>query len=325
MSFKNVAKAVSALAVVALSGCLSQTTMGTDQGPVTGSAGPGGASENASSQLERCERPLGVLTLIESQDVGMSQSLSALGLGSPVPVLRLIAQQSKCFIIADRGQAMQAIQQERALSQAGEMRAGGNMGGGQLVAADLALTPTVLFQGNTGGGVAALGGLIPGVGGILASAVASSLKFTSAQTMLAVTDIRSGIQISSAEGTATARDIGIGGGLFGGMAGGSVGAYGNTPEGKVIAAALMDAFNKVVRSVREMPPLPSVALQAQAPRWLANGNLVLRESPGKGSEALGRLAPGTEVNPTGREKEGWIEVKSGDSVGWVAKKNIRRQ
>ncbi len=312
--------------VLLLCGCVSQTTMGTNQGPVTGSAGPGGATNNATAQLERCERPLGVMTLVESQDVGMAQSLQTMGLGTPIPVLRLIAQQSNCFIIADRGQAMQVIQQERALSQAGETRAGSGMGGGQLVAADLALTPTVMFQGNTGGGMAALGGLIPGFGGLLASAVAGSMKFTSAQTMLTVTDVRSGLQISSGQGTATATDIGFGAGLFGASAGGMLGAYGNTPEGKVVTAALLDAYNNVVQSVRAMPPLASVSAQQQREqRWVVNGNMALRSGPSTDSGRLGSLSSGTEINPTGREMNGWAEVKAADFVGWLPKRNIRQE
>lgn len=246
---------------LALTAC-QQTTMGTQQGVISGAAGPSGGT--ASAQLERCDRPLGVIALVEGQDPSMQASLASFGLGSPIPVLRLLMQQSNCFQVVDRGQAMQNIMQERDLAQQGHSRRNSNMGGGQLVAADLVLSPNIIFSGNTGGGGAGLAGaLIPGWGGVLASSVMGSVKFTSAQSVLTLTDVRSGIQVSAAQGTATARDMNLGAALFGGGwgggMGGGVGGYSNTPEGQVIAASLMDAYNGVVRTVRGMPPLPSVS------------------------------------------------------------------
>ena len=40
------------------------------------------------------------------------------------------------------------------------------------------------------------------------------------------------------------------GDIFGGRAGAGLGGYTNTPQGKVITAAFMDAFNQMVRSLR---------------------------------------------------------------------------
>lgn len=250
-----------ALAIV-LGGCMSQTTLGTNQGPVTGAAGPGGAVE-ASAQLERCERPIGTVTLVESQDPTMAQQLAAFGLGSPIPVLRLIMQQSGCFRVVDRGAAMQTVMQERALARSGEAQAGSRMGGGQIRTADLALTPNIIFSGRTGGGGAGLvGAILPGWGGLLASGLLGALKFTSAQSVITLTDVRTTEQIGVAQGTATAQDLSLGAALFGaggsGALGGAIGAYANSPEGRVIAASLMDAHNNLVKVVRGMPPLPSV-------------------------------------------------------------------
>lgn len=347
-------RGVLALAAAGLLAACAQstTTLGTDQGPVSGSAGPGGAS-NASAQLERCDKPLGIITLVESQDPGVGQALAGYGLGSPIPVLRLLMQQSNCFIVADRGQAMQNILQERQLNQSGELRGGANYGGGQLVAADLALTPSVIFSGNTGGsnaGIAA--GFIPGIGGLVAGSLANSVKFTSAQSVLTLTDVRSGLQISAAQGTATARDVNIGGALFGagGGVGGAVGLgnYSNTPEGKVVSAALMDAFNNVVKTVRGLPPLASVAAAQQVPlggarpaagaaatasparagiqagkTYVTSGNLNLREAPSATSGIVGKASVGTQVVATGQTRNGFAEVKFGDFQGWVLQNSLK--
>lgn len=242
-----------------VSGCLSETTMGAGGGPATGAAGPEGAT-NASAQLETCSQPLGTIALIESNIPGLAQY----GLSSPIPVLRLIAQQSGCFMVVERGQAFDSMMRERSLMKSGEMRSGSNFGGGQVVAADLSLTPNIIFSGNTGGGGAGAGlGAIPGWGGLIAGVVAGALKFTSAEAVLTIVDNRSGLQVAAADGSATARDIDIGAGLFGAGGGvggiGGIGAYGKTPEGKVVTAALMDAYNQAVIAVRNMPPLPSVS------------------------------------------------------------------
>lgn len=333
---------------VALAACQSETTMGTNQGPVTGAAGPQGAVD-ASAQLERCSSPLGIIALVESQDPMLQQNLAGFGLGSPLPVLRLLMQQSGCFMVVDRGQAMQTIMQERALTQSGEMRGGSNMGQGQLVAADLALTPNVIFSGNTGGGRGGLGaaGFLPGWAGVIGGAVAGGLRFTSAQSVLTVTDVRSGLQVSAAQGTATARDMDLGGALFGwgGGVGGAMGlgGYSNTPEGKVISAALMDAYNNVVRTVRGMPPLPSIANlhspQTPAPsaaasagrsgpsaggRYRVTGNLNMREGPGAQNPVVGQLRPGTVVTSTGSVNGEWWEIQSGEMYGWVLSRSLRQ-
>lgn len=326
-----------------LSGCPSQTTMGTQQGPVTGSVGPTGVA-NVSDKLERCTGPLGTIALVEPQDPVFIQQLAGFGLSSPVPVLRLLMQQSNCFMVVDRGQAMQIVQQERALAGAGQMQGGARMGGGQIVAADLALTPNVVFSGNTGGmggALGLLGAFIPGYGGLIASTIGASvnIKFTSAQSVLTLTDVRSGVQVSAAQGTATSEDIGIGASLFGvgsgGGAGGSFGGYANTPEGRVVAAALMDAYNNVVRTVRSMPPLPSMASlggsgaappranSQSAPRLAVTGNYVLRSGPGNQHQMIGRLGPGTEVEATGREQGDWFEIRSGELQGWISKRGLR--
>ncbi len=320
---------VAGAAMMALAGCMSETTMGGNTGPATGSAGPNG-STGASAQLEKCDRPLGIIALVEVQDAASAQQLASFGLGSPLPVLRLLMQQSNCFQVVDRGQAMQTILQERQLAQGGETRTGANMGSGQMVAADLALTPNVLFSGNTGGGNVGLG-FLPGWGGVIGGAIDGGLKFTSAQTVLTLTDVRSTLQVASSEGSATAKDFNIGAGLFGASLGGSFGAYGNTPEGKVVTAALMDGYNKIVRSVRAMPPLPSVSGVAQQQQAAAPGartarilgNYNLRAGPGTDFDVIGKVNPGTQVTLTGKRQGDWVEVSFADKMGWLQSQSMR--
>jgi len=91
----------------------------------TGSAA-GGATDNASGQLERCESPLGTVSLIENQSAGWYTILTGeYRLPPTANLLRLLVQQSNCFVVVERGAAgMNAMTRERALQQSGEMRGG---------------------------------------------------------------------------------------------------------------------------------------------------------------------------------------------------------
>ena len=68
--------------------------------------------------------------------------------------------------------------------------------------------------------------------------------------LLMLVDNRSGVQVAASEGSASKTDFGAFGSVFGSRAGGSLGGYANTAQGKVISAALMDAFNQMVVSLR---------------------------------------------------------------------------
>ncbi len=92
----------------------------------------------------------------------------------------MMIQQSNCFIVVERGQAMQNIMQERNLAEAGQTRKGSNMGKGQLAVADFVLTPEISFAennaGGAGGGLAAVGSLFGPIGMVL-GAIAGGVKF----------------------------------------------------------------------------------------------------------------------------------------------------
>ena len=67
-------------------------------------------------------------------------------LTSTVPLIRLLVQQSNCFVIVERGRAVGQMQTERALNQAGELRQGSNFCQGQVFGADYSLTPMITFS-----------------------------------------------------------------------------------------------------------------------------------------------------------------------------------
>ncbi len=183
-------------------GGAAQGITGTKQGQggsvVQGSAGTNGSSGDTG--LEHCDKPMGALAVVEPQNEVLV-ALTRYNLSSPVGLIRMMIQQSNCFIVVERGAGMQNMMQERQLAAAGESRQGSNMGGGQMVAADFVMTPTVVFSENNAGGV---GGGVAGMFGRRAAvvgAVAGGLKFKEAQTSMLVADARSGVQVAAAEGS----------------------------------------------------------------------------------------------------------------------------
>ena len=244
-----------AFALLALTGC--ETTNMRAGSPeaktmATGSAA-GSASTNANSTLEKCASPLGTVSLVENQNAGWYTILrNEYQLPPTSNLLRLLIQQSNCFVVVERGAAgMNAMTRERALMQSGEMRQGSSFGAGQMVASDYGLSPEIMFNNNNAGGIGgALGGLIGGGGGRALAAIGGSMNTKEASTMLTLVDNRSGVQVSASEGSASKTDFGAFGSLLGGGGGGGVGGYTNTAQGKVIAAAFMDAYNQMVKSLR---------------------------------------------------------------------------
>ena len=211
-------------------------------------------SQTAGNQtLERCDETLGTLAVVEDRNATWYHTMQSYQVQSTVPLLRMLVQQSNCFVVVERGQAMNVMKQERSLDSSGETREGSNFGKGQMVAADYAMNPTITFSSRDTGGISgALGGLTSKLGswGAAAGAVAGSLKFREASTMLTLIDNRSGVQLAATEGNSSKTDFGAWGGVFGGGAAAGMGGYTKTPEGKVIASAFADAYNNLVKAAK---------------------------------------------------------------------------
>lgn len=217
---------------------------------VSGSAA-GASSSGADSQLESCPEPLGTLAVHEDQTASWWHSYYRRypTLGSTTPLLRLMAQQSNCFVVVERGKAMKEVMGERELEASGEMREGSNFGKGQMVAADYTMSPEIQVSEETGGAKAKLFGKLGGAGDLLDS-VAGKLKRDEASTTLLLIDNRSSVQIAAAQGSSKKFSFGGGVGIFGSQGGGSASAFTKTPEGKVIAAAFANSYNNMVKALR---------------------------------------------------------------------------
>jgi curli biogenesis system outer membrane secretion channel CsgG len=283
--------------------------------------------------IEKCSHKLGVLAVAEPN--GGWGYLSSYQLGSPAQLIRMMVQDSGCFDVVERGVAMQNIQQERSLAEGGELRGESNIGKGQMQAADFVMTPAVQIAANNTGGVGGtlIGGALShfGLGGL-----SGGLKFKEASTSLIIADVRSSLQVAAAEGKATKTDFDIGGWGWTGAAFGPANGYTNTPEGKVIAASLLDNWNNIVRTIRDNPSLIKThsdagdvnaanSTRAGAPQKAGEilmariANVKVYAGPSKDSKILGTLAKTDELIASGEQKNGFVEVDSSNVSGWVQK------
>ena len=328
--------AIGVLGVAAAAHAQGITDMKKGEGgsAVQGSSGPSG-SQGAASDLERCDKPMGAVAVVEPQDYVM-QSLSRYRLGSPSGLIRLMIQQSNCFLVVERGIGMQNLMQERALSKSGELRQDSNMGGGQMVTADFVLTPAVVFSQNDAGGIGGGVGGMFGTGGRIFGAVAGGLQFKEAQTSMLLSAARSSVQVAAAEGSAKKADFRLGGLLGGaGVAVAGLGGYEKTAEGKIIAASFADNYNGIVRAVRNNPSLQrnvgtldkEAGTVAKAGAVLSEGdvlrpkiaNIRLQAQPSDEATTVATLARGEELIFMGKEKDGFVSVETSKGGGWVKK------
>lgn len=301
-----------------------------------GASGPAGDA----TKVEKCDAPKGTLAVVEPQDAVL-QSLQSMGLGSPTGMIRLIIQQSNCFQIVERGAGFQNVMQERALAAGGQLQAGQNMGQGQLVAADFVVTPSVVFSNPNAGGFG--GGLLGGLGGKLGvvGALAGGLKFKEAQTSMMMSDTRSGLQVAAAQGSAQQTDFALGGVLFGGGGGAALGGYGNTAEGKIVAASFLDNWNQIVAQVRNNPQLVQAkagpASQANAAASVKAGagaagdvyvpkiaGVKVYRNAGEGAELM-TLNKADEMIFEGEEQAGFMKMATPKGSGWVKAIFVRKQ
>ena len=244
--------ALSALLIA--SGCASMQTGSQSAKTTATGATAGSHSQRENPGLERCDKALGTMMVIEDTGSDWYRYYNEqYKLGPTAPVLKLLAQQSNCFVVVERSErAMNSMMRERNLADSGELRKKSNFGKGQMVSADYSLSPSITFSNNNAGGVSGgLSGWVPAPlrGSALAS-VAGSVSAKEASTLLTLIDNRSSVQLAAAEGSARNLDFGAVSSIFSAGRGGSFGGYTNTSEGKVIVAALTDAFNNMVRAVR---------------------------------------------------------------------------
>ncbi len=251
---KSMRVAAGYLAVLMAAGSLvacgkQKTELGEGGSMVSGSAGPAGAHA-AAKELLKCDAPVATLALVE--DPNGYTVLSQYHLPpTPLPLIRLLAQQSGCFRVVDRSAGLHATIHEQELQDAGVLRKNSTVHKGQGYEAQYTLTPSLNFsEQDAGRGLEGILARIPVLNKF--AGLAEQVKFKEAQVALLLTDTETTEQVAAATGSARATDLGVGGFLAGRLGGGGGVGWSNTNEGKVIAAAFLDAHNKLVVQAREL-------------------------------------------------------------------------
>ena len=146
----------------------------------------------------------------------------------------------------------------------------GNVKKGRGIVAQYTVVPSLTFSEQDAG--RNIGGVLSAVGLDKVAGLAAQVKFKEAQVVLLLTDNETTEQLSSSTGSARTTDLGIGGlaiGRAGGAAGGVGGmGWSNTNEGKVIAAAFLDAHNNLVTQARTLAEktLPEAVAVKKTPK-----------------------------------------------------------
>ena len=257
------------LGAAVLSGCgEKQTELGQGGSEISGSAGPQGAG-NAARSLEKCDAPIATVALVENPRGYVMPYGNGQLPPTPVPLVKLLAQQSGCFRVVDRNAGLQGTIQESELRDSGVLRKNGTVQKGRGYEAQYQLVPSLTFsETNAGGGLSGIIAMIPVLRDIAGLAgMAEQVKFKEAQTALFLTDTDTTEQVAAATGSARATDLGVGGLVIGKLGGGGGAGWSNTNEGKVIAAAFLDTHNQLVHQLRALqakPLPPAVATKTPA-------------------------------------------------------------
>ena len=116
---------------------------------------PQGA-QNAARELVRCDAPVATLALAENPNgyiMGSGYQLPS----SPVPLVKLLAQQSGCFRVVDRAAGLRGTLQEQELRESGVLRKNTTVAKGKGYEAQYTLTPSLTFsEQDAGRGLAGL-------------------------------------------------------------------------------------------------------------------------------------------------------------------------
>lgn len=242
MKKKLIAMAVVVTALVS-SGCATPgVKMGSSNGekPIAGNS-----STNSTNGLTTCSIPDSRKMKIDL-DLGGEQDMNTHNVvaggtqqqSKPLSAMRLVAQQSRCFIPTAYTRAMQ--------------RRNTNTTSPYTMLVEV-ITSAENESGRSG--MAGLGSTFGPIGAIV-GVVAASIQKSGATVVLTLVSNRDGEQIASASGTATGTSVGAMGllGIAGsGAAGiGGLGGYEQTDQGKVVIGAMIDAMNNLIPLVPQL-------------------------------------------------------------------------
>ncbi len=224
--------------------------------------GAGATMIDDNSAFAHCATSYGTASLVEDKqaatpDAALPPQIAAYlalarsqqgGDVDPIPLLKLLVSRSGCFGVVDRGAGFSAVQRERELANAGQVA---TQNGATITPSDYVLVAQMVYANGNAGGA---GGGLGGFGGAVS-------RTREVQVLLTLTTVKTGVQAAVSTGSARKKDINwAAGGIGAMMVGGLIGGHQNTDIAKMTAAALLDAFNKLI------PSMPATATVATAPQ-----------------------------------------------------------
>ena len=333
-------------AALASRGVAAQGITGNKQGQggsaVQGAAGTQGSDRSQRPRaLRQADGSRGRRRTPRSDSAG---SLRSYNLQSPSGLIRMMIQQSNCFIVVERGVGMQNAMQERALARAVNCGRTRMLAAVRWSTADFILTPSVVFSENNAGGVGASGaGGLLGVGPRRLRGRRRIEIQRSADEHAARRRSKHACR-SRQRKAAPVRPTWLSAAVCSVVAGAApCGGYGNTNEGKIIAAAFLDNYNQIVGVVRGDPSLQrSVGTLAQeaaaggqtkAGAAFAEGdvllpkiaNVKLLSGPKDEAKPVATLGRGDELAVIGGVENGFVNVQGANGAGWVKVVLVNKQ
>ena len=209
------------------------------------------AAQDGAPAMEKCAKTLGVVRIEE--DTGAEWYRYYVGrLGSTAPVISAMVMESNCFVVVERGTGERGINAETARARGDEARESSTRGKGQQVVADYLLKPEIVMnkKGDSGSSFGGIGRLLPQSLGNIVGAGRVGISSNEAATVMTLVDIRSTVRLVAAQGHSESKNWNFSGLGFGRYGVGAGSAYSNTDEGKMVTAAFVDSYNKLVVAVR---------------------------------------------------------------------------
>ncbi|WP_109798477.1 MULTISPECIES: SH3 domain-containing protein [Novosphingobium] len=269
--------------------------------------------------LDKCEKSLGTVALVD----GDTQGWTKYGLGSPRELIAALARESGCFsihdaasgkpanflmnvIAGDKEEVDKSIETAKGVAMEGLVRSGAASG---------------MLRGIPGGG--SMLGMFGGFGG-KKKVVAAGIRLISPASGQTVAT-------GSGEVKKTTISFGSGGGLAGGgtigaIANGATGAaYAGSKDGQMLIEAFIKAFNGISAQRSALASLaPAATAPAALPAATAAVDTKLLAAADAKSATLRSVRAGTALTPTGQRQGLFIEVQdSFGTKGWVSVEDMR--
>jgi len=279
--------------------------------PQTALAQGKGKGSDAGPQLVKCEDSLGTIALVDGDQAGWAKW----NLGSPRALIHALASESGCFTLADASggtparfliTAIAGSQEE--VDQGMEIAKGAAMQG--LVQSGAAGS---LLRGVPFGGSAL--GMFGGLGG-KKQTVAAGLRVVSPAN---------GQTVAAGQGVVKKSTLNFAGAGYGWAAGAAnASGYQNSPNGKMLTEAFIQAFNEVVSQRALLESAPAGAGVAGGKPAVVAADTVMRSEATAGASAVRSLRKGTELSPTGKRDGLFLEVRdSFGTTGWVSVEDLQ--